>query len=68
MDLAGYVINAVLVEGRRTWIRLVVRSGGLSGAAAGPLLFAIVGAVGFVGLLTGDAVSRYGLGRVCRGR
>ena len=28
------------------------------------MLFAIVGAVGFVGLLTGDAVSRYGLGRV----
>ena len=45
-------------------VDLVVRSGGLSGAAAGPLLFAIVGAVGFVGLLTGDAVSRYGLGRV----
>ena len=45
-------------------VDLVVRSGGLSGAAAGPLLFAIVGAAGFVGLLTGDAVSRYGLGRV----
>lgn len=34
------------------------------GAAAGPLFYAAVGAAGFVGLLTGDAVSRYGLGRV----
>lgn len=45
-------------------VDLVVRSGGLPGGTAGPLFFAIVGAAGFVGLLTGDAVSRYGLGRV----
>ena len=33
-------------------------------AAAGPAFYAVVGVSGFVGLLTGDAVSRYGLGRV----
>ena len=33
-------------------------------AAAGPAFYAVVGVSGFVGFLTGDAVSRYGLGRV----
>ena len=45
-------------------VDLVSRSGGLSRAASGPLLYAVAGAAGFVGLLTGDAVGRFGLGRV----
>ena len=45
-------------------VDLVARSGGLSRAAAGPVLYAVLGAAGFVGLFTGDAVSRFGLGRV----
>lgn len=45
-------------------VDLVSRSGGPSPAAAGPLLYAVAGAAGFVGLLTGDAVGRFGLGRV----
>jgi len=45
-------------------VDLVSRSGGLPRAAAGPVLYAVVGAAGFAGLLTGDVVSRFGLGRV----
>lgn len=45
-------------------VDLVARSGGLSRAAAGPVLYTVLGAAGFVGLFTGDAVSRFGLGRV----
>ena len=45
-------------------VDLVARSGGLSRAAAGPVLYAVVGAAGFAGLFTGDAVSRFGLGRM----
>jgi predicted MFS family arabinose efflux permease len=45
-------------------VDLVVRAGGFSRAAAGPISFALIGAAGFVGLLTGDAVSRFGVGRV----
>ena len=48
-------------------VDLVARSGGLSRAAAGPVLYAVLGAAGFVGLFTGDAVSRFGLGRVLLG-
>lgn len=43
---------------------LVARSGGLSRAAAGAVFYSVLGAAGFVGLLTGDAVDRFGLGRV----
>lgn len=45
-------------------VDLVAGSGGLSRAAAGSIFYAVIGAAGFVGLLTGDAVARYGLGRV----
>lgn len=42
-------------------VDLVANSGGFSLTSAGPVLFAFVGVAGFVGLLTGDAVSRFGL-------
>ena len=45
-------------------VDLVARSGGLSRAAAGAAFYSVLGAAGFVGLLTGDAVDRFGLGRV----
>lgn len=45
-------------------VDLVVRSDGFPRTVAGPSFFAVVGVAGFVGLLTGDAISRYGLGRV----
>lgn len=45
-------------------VDLVARSGGFSLTSTGPVLFAFIGAAGFVGLLTGDAVSRFGLRRV----
>jgi predicted MFS family arabinose efflux permease len=48
-------------------VDLVARSGGLPRGSAGPVLYSLMGAAGFVGLLTGDAVSRYGLGRVLAG-
>ncbi|MGF1470787.1 MAG: MFS transporter [Rubrobacteraceae bacterium] len=41
----------------------VSRSGGLPGTA-GPLFFIALGIAGFVGLFTGEAVSRFGLRRV----
>jgi predicted MFS family arabinose efflux permease len=47
-------------------VDLVSRSGGLSREAAGPVLYSIVGASGLVGLLTGEAVSRFGLGQMLR--
>jgi MFS family permease len=45
-------------------VDLVARSSGLPRAAAGAVFYSVLGAAGFVGLLTGDAVSRFGLGRV----
>lgn len=54
------VINAVY------WsfaVDLIVRSGNFP-SAAGPAFYAVMGAVGVVGLLTGDAVARFGLRRV----
>ena len=45
-------------------VDLVVRAGGLSQVSAGTVVYALMGAAGFVALFTGDAVSRFGLGRV----
>nr|MDP9474968.1 MFS transporter [Actinomycetota bacterium] len=45
-------------------VDLVARSGGPSRAAAGAVFYSVLGAAGFVGLLTGDAVDRFGLARV----
>jgi predicted MFS family arabinose efflux permease len=45
-------------------VDLLVASGGFPRAAAGPFFYAIVGAAGFAGLITGDAISRFGLPRV----
>lgn len=45
-------------------VDLVVSAGGFSPTLGGPLLYAVIGTAGFAGLLTGDAVSRFGLGRV----
>lgn len=42
-------------------VDLVASSGGFSLTSAGPVLFAFVGVAGFTGLLTGDAISRFGL-------
>ena len=47
-------------------VELVTRSVDLP-VEAGPLFYAVVGTVGFVGLLTGDAVRRYGLAAVLLG-
>ena len=44
-------------------VDLIARSGGFS-PAAGPVFYAVVGAAGFIGLFTGDAVTRFGLRRV----
>jgi predicted MFS family arabinose efflux permease len=54
------VINAVY------WsfaVDLIARSGSFP-SAAGPVFYAVMGVVGFAGLLTGDAVARFGLRRV----
>ena len=45
-------------------VDLVVSTGGFSQALGGPILYIVIGATGFSGLLTGDAVSRFGLGKV----
>lgn len=47
-------------------VELVAGSANLP-VAAGPLFYAVVGTVGFVGLLTGDAVQRFGLVAVLLG-
>ena len=54
------VVNAVY------WsfaVDLLSRSGG-SFLTSGPMLYAVLGVAGFVGLFTGDAVARFGLRRV----
>jgi MFS family permease len=45
-------------------VDLVADSGGLSRSVAGAIFYAVMGAVGFVGLFAGDAGSRFGLGCV----
>ncbi len=42
-------------------VDLVASSGGFSLTSAGPILFAFMGVAGFAGLLTGDAISYFGL-------
>jgi predicted MFS family arabinose efflux permease len=44
----------------------IVSSEGLPLPNAGPILYAVLGAAGFIGLLTGDLIDRLGLGRTLR--
>jgi predicted MFS family arabinose efflux permease len=44
----------------------IVSSAGLPLPNAGPILYAVLGAAGFAGLLTGDLVDRFGLERTLR--
>ena len=44
----------------------IVSSAGISLPNAGPVLYAVLGVAGFAGLLTGDLVDRFGLGRTLR--
>jgi predicted MFS family arabinose efflux permease len=44
----------------------IVSSAGFPIPNAGPILYAILGAAGFVGLLTGDSAARFGLDRTLR--
>jgi predicted MFS family arabinose efflux permease len=44
----------------------IVSSAGFPLPNAGPILYAVLGAAGFVGLLTGDLVDRFGLDRTLR--
>ena len=44
----------------------IVSSAGLPLPNAGPILYAVLGAAGFIGLLTGDLVDRFGLERTLR--
>ena len=60
MALSFGVVNAVY------WsfaVDLLSRSGGSYGPswATGPVLYAVLGIAGFIGLFTGDAVARFGL-------